>query len=291
MTAAAAAAPLRLEKDDISFAAWSINRSFFVGKRWKNIDLPRIVKREFGINGIEFVNQFFDNPTLNSLRQLKKAGADEGVKFVLIMIDNEGDMSAQDAAERRTASVMHRKWVDVAHFLGCHAVRCNLGGYGKAWEQDKDLPKRAAESFHDLLKYAEGSGLNVVIENHGGASSNADVLVSIMKEVNHPRFGTLPDFGNINKGDDHEEVIRKIVPWAKGISVKAGWKEDGTHPGYSVEKLISICQEAGFRGWWGIESGMRIETRTTDPEAIWKSESQAVMWTKAVIEKTVLKKG
>ena len=290
-----AAAAGRPTKDDISLAAWSINRSFFVAHRWKNLELPRICREEFGINGLEFVNSFFDNPTLRSLQQLKQAGADYDVQFVLIMCDGEGNMAAADYKERLVAARAHRKWVDIAYYLGCHAIRCNLGGSRGDWKQDKDLPARAAESFSNLLEYASGAGINMVIENHGGASSDPDVLVAIMEQVGNPNFGTLPDFGNVNRGDDHAEVIRKIVPYAKGISVKASWAADGTHPGWDLEKLIRICQDAGYCGFWGIESSF-ARTRDRSAQArlshdeIWENEKKGVLLTKQVIERVVLKK-
>jgi L-ribulose-5-phosphate 3-epimerase len=295
--AAAAAAAPRPTKDDISLAAWSINRSFFVANRWKNADLPRICREEFGIGGLEFVNQFFDNPMQRHLQQVKKNAADHGVALVLIMVDGEGDMAARDRAERMLAAVSHRKWVDIAHFLGCHAIRCNLGGPRQDWAADKDLVPRAAESFRNLIEYARGSNLNVIIENHGGASSDPDVLVALMKEVNDPNFGTLPDFGNVNPGADHYEVIRKLMPYAKGVSVKAMWAADGTHPRYDLEKIIKICQDAGYHGFWGIESsfgggrqqGAPQEQLTHDQ--IWEREKKGVLLTKQVLDRVVMKKG
>ena len=295
--ALAAGAASRPTKDDISLAAWSINRSFFVAKKWKNLDLPRICREEFSINGLEFVNQFFENPVMGHLNQLKRNANEHGVTLVLIMVDGEGDMAAREKKERIQAAIAHRKWVDTAHYLGCHAIRCNMGGPRQDWKEDKDLVSRAAESFNHLLEYAKGADLNVVIENHGGASSNPDVLVSVMKAVNNPNFGTLPDFGNINPGDDHAEVIRRIVPYAKGVSVKSSWAPDGTHPGWDLEKLIKICQDAGYHGFWGIESGFgrvgrgapQAQEQLT-PEQIWENESKGVRLTKAVLERTVLKK-
>jgi len=121
------------------------------------------------------------------------------------------------------AAIAHRKWVDIAHYLGCHAIRCNMGGPRQDWKQDADLTSRSAESFNNLLEYARQADLNILIENHGGASSDADVVVKLIKAVDNPHFGTLRDFGNINPGDDNAEVIRKIVPYAKGISVKTAW--------------------------------------------------------------------
>lgn len=285
----------RPTKDDISLAAWSINQSFFVAKKWKNLDLPRILREEFNINGLEFVNQFFENPVMGYLKELKKNGNNYGITFVLIMVDGEGDMAARDKQERTQAAIAHRKWIDTAHFLGCHAIRCNMGGPRQNWKEDKDLVNRAAESFNHLLDYARGAGLNVVIENHGGASSDPDVLVGVMKAVNNPNFGTLPDFGNVNAGDDHYEVIRKLVPYAKGISVKSSWTTEDTHPLFDLERLIKICQDAGYHGFWGIESGYGRPARGATaekptPEKIWENECKGVRLTKAVLERTVLKK-
>src|SRR5260370_40877967 len=125
-TAGAALAAARPTMDDISLAAWSINRSFCGAHRWKNLDLPRIAREQFNINAIEFVNQFFENPMLGYLNQLRKNADTYGVRFVLIMVDGEGDMSACDKKERMQAAIAHRKWVDIAHYLGCHAIRCNM---------------------------------------------------------------------------------------------------------------------------------------------------------------------
>lgn len=289
--AAAAAAPA---KDQISLAAWSINRSFFVHHRWKNTDLPAICRKEFGIGALEFVNQFFENPVMGYLNQLKRAGRDQDVAFVRIMVDGEGDMAAPDKSERMTAAVAHRKWVDIAHYLGCRDIRCNMRGGLKEWKKDTDLVKRAAEAFNNLVEYAKGSGLDVIIENHGGASSDPDVLIALMKAVNNPRFGTLPDFGNVNPGDDHATVLRKLLPYAKGVSVKASWAPDGSHPAWDIEKLIGICREAGFHGYWGIESsygrrGDRGADKTTSADELWAAEVKGVMLTKALLERTVSK--
>lgn len=293
--ASTAAAPLaaasRPVEDDVSLAAWSIVRSFRNGV-WKNEDLPRICREEFGLNGLEFVNQFFGNVMQRNLRELKNRGDGYGVQFVLIMIDGEGDMAAADPAERKQAVVSHRKWVDIAHYLGCHAVRCNLGGPRDGWRSQSDaLVGRAAESFRSLLDYAEDSGLSVVIENHGGASSDPEVLPAIMKAVDDPRFGTLPDFGNLNPGGDPYEVVEKLMPWAKGVSVKAAWTPDGEHPSYDLERLIGICRDADYKGSWGIESGLHGEHRSAldsmSADDVWRAESLAVTRTRDVIRKAL----
>lgn len=292
-TAFAGAAVAAPAKDRISLAAWSLSRSYFAHQRWKNTELPAICRKEFGIGALEFVNQFFENPVMNYLNQLNRAGRDHNVTFVRIMVDGEGNMAAADRRERMAAAVAHRKWVDIAHYLGCRDIRCNMRGGLPDWKKDTDLVKRAAEAFNDLLEYAKGSGLDIVIENHGGASSDPDVLVAVMKAVNNPRFGTLPDFGNVNKGDDYATVLRKLLPYAKGVSVKAAWAADGTHTAWDIEKLIGICLEMGFHGYWGIESSYGRQGRDRGAEKkmpadeVWAADVKGVMLTKAVIERTV----
>lgn len=283
---AAASAAARAEtaaqpQDRISLAQWSFHRSFRAGV-WKNLDMPRIVREKAGLDALEFVNQFFENPTLGYLRRLKKSLADAGVTPVLIMVDDEDPTAGTDPRERRAAAVAHRKWVDIAHYLGCRAIRCNMRGGAGDWRKDADLIARAAESFRDLLAYARGSGLQILIENHGGASSDPGVLVRLMKEVNDPQFGLLVDLGNWNKGDDHYLAIEKTLPWARGISVK-------DIPGWDLEKKLRMCMAGGFHGFWGIESGARPPEGAT-PQQIFDAELEAVLKMKAAIERVVLGK-
>jgi len=296
--AAAASAYAAPARDDISLAAWSLNGSFRAGK-WKNLDLPKILREILNINGLEYVNQYFENPTLTYLRQLKRNCANYGVTSVSIMVDEEDPTASPDKNERIQAAIAHRKWVDIAQFLGCHAIRANMRGGPPDWKQDQDLVSRAAETFRNILDYAKGSGVSLVIENHGGASSDPGILVALMKAVNNPNFGVLVDFGNWNRGEDRYEAIRKTIPYAKGVSVK-GWFGPGGNPDFDVEKAIRICQQAGYHGFWGIESsgarfrpgqpaGPPAAKRST--EEIWDSEVKAVLSTRELLERTVLKKG
>ena len=233
--AAMGAAPTSATQD-ISLAAWSFSGSFFQG-RWKLLDLPNILHEKLNIHALEHVNQFFENPTLAYLQKLKRACSDNGVRSTILMVDNEGATASPDKAERRQAAIAHRKWIDVAQYLGCISVRCNVYGSAADWKQDRDLVDRAAETIRSLLDYSAGSGLNIIVENHGGASSDPDVLVALVKKVNHPKFGLLCDLGNWNKGDDRYANAKKILPYARGLSVKGTWCAD-TDPEFDCEKLV-----------------------------------------------------
>ena len=299
------AAQTKQARDQISLAEWSLVRSFRAGK-WKTLELPKICRQQLGIGAIEFVNTLFENPLMPYLQQLKRRGKDSGVTFVRIMCDAEGDMAAVEKDVRMASARAHRKWVDIAYELGCTDIRCNMRGGAQDYKTDKDLVKRAAESFSNLLEYAMSAKIDVVIENHGGASSDPDILVAVMKAVNNPHFGTLPDYGNMNPGADREDVLRKILPYAKGVSVKASWNPDGTNVFGDLEKLIKLTQESGFHGYWGIESsyargprpgpGQRPQAAAPEgpqlsPDEAFQNEVKGVLMTKAVLERVVLKKG
>jgi sugar phosphate isomerase/epimerase len=276
-------------RQGISLAAWSFSGSFFQGK-WKLLELPGILRDKLGVTALEHVNQFFENPVLNYLQKVKRACADAGVTSTILMVDGEGSTASPDAAERKQAAIAHRKWVDVAHYLGCISVRCNLYGGATDWKQDKDLVDRGAETMHAILDYAKGSDLNIIVENHGGASSDPDLLVALVKKVNHPKFGLLCDLGNWNRGDDRYAAVRKTLPFAKGLSVKGTWGA-ALDPAFDAEKLVRTALEGGYTGWWGLEVTPRRERGQRLPvEEQFASEVKTVLEAKAIVDRVVLGK-
>ncbi len=282
--AAAAPAP-----QAISLAAWSFSGSFFQGK-WKLLELPGILRDKLGIGALEHVNQFFENPMLTYLQKLKRVCADNGVRSTILMVDGEGSTASPDPAERKLAATAHRKWIDIAHYLGCISVRCNVYGGAKEWKQDRDLADRAAETIRSMLEYAEGSGLNILVENHGGASSDPDVLLALVKKVNHPKFGLLCDLGNWNRGEDRYAAVRKILPHARGLSVKGTWGAN-LDPAFDAEKLVRTALEGGYSGYWGLEvTPRRTQGERLPADEQFAKEVQTVLEAKAIVDRVVLQK-
>jgi L-ribulose-5-phosphate 3-epimerase len=273
----------------ISLAAWSFSGSFFQGK-WKLLELPGILRDKLQISALEHVNQFFENPTLTYLQKLNKACADNGIKQTILMVDSEGSTAAVDKAERKQSAIAHRKWVDIAHYLGCMSVRCNMYGGPQDWKQDKDLVDRAAETFHEILEYAKPTGLNIIVENHGRSSSDPDVLVALVKKVNHPKFGLLVDLGNWNPGDDKYANVRKILPYGKGLSVKGTFGEN-VDPASDLEKLVRTALEGGYSGWWGLEvTPRRAREAKMSADELFELEVKTVLGAKAITERVVFNK-
>jgi len=241
-----------MEKNDISLAEWALVHEVRAGQ-WNNLDFPRIAHEDFGINGIEFVNTLFESPTESYLKTLKQNAASYGVTMVLIMVDEEGDGCSDTKEGRKQFEINHRKWVDIAHYLGCHAIRTNCRGPENADKQQ--ALEWAAESYHMLLEYAMPAGINIVIENHGGVSNDPEWMIALMKKVNNPKFGTYPDWREPSADFDNYTYLQKTLPYAKGMSYRNQPTEELT------AKMIKLSQDGGYRGWYGIESKGREEVK------------------------------
>ncbi len=244
-------------KFQISLAAWSMHRMFFA-KELDQLGMVDICHDE-GIGGLELVNTFFPSPQYGYLKQLRKRADDAGVQILLIMCDAEGSMAGPEKASRMLAARNHHKWIDIASVLGCHSIRCNTG----AQEGDAEAQDRCAESFSALLEYADASGINVLIENHWGLSSDPNWLVGLMRKVDHPRFGTLPDFGNIPDSTNRYDAVRKMMPYAKAVSAKCyDFDAAGNETKIDFAKMMTIVDDAGYHGYVGIEyEGERLPER------------------------------
>ncbi len=244
-----------------------------------NLDFPIRAKREFGIDAIEYVNQFFMDKAKDEayLGELKKRCEGEGVRSVLIMCDNEGNLGDPDEAKRMKTVDNHHKWADAAKFLGCHSIRVNAatGNVGTFEEQQK----RAADGLRKLAEYGAKLNIGVIVENHGGLSSNGKWLTGVMKLVNLPNCGTLPDFGNFKvtptEQYDRYQGVTELMPFAKGVSAKSiEFDEQGNEVTIDYKRMMKIVQDAGFHGFVGIEySGTKI------------SEDDGVRATKKLLEK------
>jgi L-ribulose-5-phosphate 3-epimerase len=246
----------------ISLAEWSLHRALF-RHEVTNLDFPRIARSEYGVGACEYVNQFFKDKAHDEkyLAELNNRAASEGVKNVLIMIDDEGALGDPDPERRTKAVHNHHKWVDAAKVLGCHSMRVNAHSHGSYEEQQKLV----ADGLRRIVEYGAAHDINVIVENHGGLSSNGAWLTGVMRLVNNPRCGTLPDFGNF-KDYDRYKAVAEMMPYAKGVSAKT---HDFDAHGNCVEtdyhRMMKIVLNAGYHGRVGIEYE---GTHLSEPEGI-----------------------
>lgn len=266
---------------EISLAEWSLHRALFgrQGARLDHLDFPRVARQDYGIHAVELVNQFFMDKANDRayLADFKRRADDLGVRVLLIMCDGEGALGDPDAALRARAVENHFKWAEAAKLLGCHSIRVNAEtqGVGSLEEQQA----RAADGLRRLAEFGATLGLNVLVENHGHLSSNGQWLAGVMRRVNLPNCGTLPDFGNFDLGGgrqyDRYQGVAELMPFAKAVSAKS---HDFDAAGNCVEtdyrRMVKIVLDAGYRGFVGIEyEGNRL------------SEPEGILATKRLLER------
>jgi sugar phosphate isomerase/epimerase len=239
----------------ISLAEWSLHRALFSGNL-DHLDFCKIAKTEFDISAIEYVNTFFFEQARNKLylKEMKTRADDTGVSSLLIMCDKEGNLGNPDEKSRTTAIENHYKWVEAAKYLGCHSIRVNARSSG-AYEEQLEL---AADGLRQLTKFGADHEINVIVENHGGLSSNGEWLSEVLRKVDHPMCGTLPDFGNFNLGDDRwydrYKGIKELMPFAKAVSAKSHeFDSHGNEINTDYYKMMKIVLNAGYDGFVGIE--------------------------------------
>lgn len=275
----------------LSLAQWSLHDALFSG-RLDALDFPKKAK-QLGFGAVEYVSQFYSKEAENAtafkklIGELKTRSNNEGISNVLIMVDGEGALAAADQTARNKAVANHYKWVDAAAVLGCHSIRVNL--YGGPEHDVAAWKTASAAGLTKLCTYAATQKLNVIVENHGGLSSNAAILADVMHRVNLKNCGTLPDFGNfciqrednnkspnpcINEYDRYKGVA-EMMPFAKGVSAKSyDFDTNGNETSIDYLRMLKIVKDAGYTGHIGIEyEGQKL------------GEEEGIMATRKLLDK------
>lgn len=252
----------------LSLAQWSIHKMI----REDSVDPYSFAEKakNWGFSGLEYVSQLY-NPELSDADYSEEAMAafveksnaeakKHGLENVLIMIDEQGNLAVNDEAERNETVEKHKKWVDAAAAMGCHAIRVNLNGsmVPAEWKTS------AIDGLTKLSTYAKTKNINILVENHGGLSSNAALHAEVMKAVGLDNCGTLPDFGNFcitrnedrscNEEYDKYKGVAELMPYAKAVSAKSNdFDADGNAIDIDYAKLLQIVKDAGYTGFIGVE--------------------------------------
>ncbi|MEP3210463.1 MAG: TIM barrel protein [Maribacter sp.] len=271
----------------ISLAQWSLNRAFF-SKALDPDNFASIAKNDYGISAIEYVNQFYSVKATDERfwNTMATKASDAGVQSLIMMVDEEEKLGDLATEKRKKAVEDHYKWVNAAKILGCHSIRVNAFGQGSLEELQSSL----TDGLGQLTEYAAKEKINVILENHGLHTSNADFIVELIKAVDNPFLGTLPDFGNWclsaewgstqtskNCADSYppDEGLSKLLPYAKGVSAKSyTFDSNGNETVVEYPKLLSIVKRSEFEGHIGIEF-----------EGENMSEPQGIKATKELIER------
>ena len=267
---------------EISLAQWSLHRKLFAGDM-DHLDFARM-SQGFGCVGLEYVNAFFKDKATNVsyLKEMNSRAEDHQQKNILIMIDGEGGMAEKNVKKRLVNIENHYKWVEAAQVLGCHSIRVNLSG----GEDRSDAQKAGIDSLDRLAEFAKPYNVNVLVENHGGFSSDGSWLSNVMQDVSLENVGTLPDFGNfcIERKEqecvsayDRYQGMSELMPFAKALSAKShAFDEQGNETRSDFFRMIEIAKENQYSGYVGIEFEGTID-----------SEEEGIIKTKNLLDKAI----
>ena len=248
----------------LSLAQWSFHRAIRSG----DMDHLEFAAKAKALNfeGIEYVNQFFNDKANDKsyLEKMIQAADKSNVRQLLIMIDGEGGLASVDKAERQEAVSNHVKWIDAAKFLGCHSIRVNCYGEGTR----EEVAVAGIDGLSRLSEIAAKKSINVIVENHGGYSSDGLWLSHIIASVKMDNCGTLPDFGNFcleREGGarwgapcvssyDMYKGVEEMMPFAKAVSAKSfDFDQSGKETKIDYVKMLKIIKASGFSGYIGVE--------------------------------------
>ena len=256
----------------LSLAQWSVHRMIWNGE----MDPYEFAAKaaDWGFTGLEYVSQLYDKELKESnysaeamagfVDRSNAEAEKHGLENVLIMIDGQGDLATSDAAERTKAVENHYKWVDAARAMGCHAIRVNLSGS----TDPETWMANSVDGLTQLATYARDKNINILVENHGGLSSNGAMLAEVMSQVNMENCGTLPDFGNfcIRRNDpsdygsgcaemyDLYQGVSELMPYAKAVSAKShNFDDAGNETEIDYIRMLQIVKDAGYNGYIGVE--------------------------------------
>ena len=260
----------------ISLAEWSLHNTIFAGEL-EHLDFAKVAKNDYGIDAVEYVNQMFKDKAKDKsyLHEMNSIANGEGVTQLLIMIDGEGNLGDPKKKKRIQAVKNHYKWVVAAKSLGCHSIRVNARSSGSYKKQ----MKLAIDGLRRLTEFGAEHDINIIVENHGGISSNGKWLAAVIKGVDSPYCGTLPDFGNfrISKDEEYDRYlgIEELMPYAKGVSAKShDFDEEGNETHTDFLRMLKIVLDSGFRGYVDVEY-----------EGSVLSEPDGIRATKALLER------
>ena len=246
----------RSNRFEISLAEWSLHRALRAGQL-DHLDFAVAARRGYGLTAVEYVNTFFKDKArdTNYLRELQRRADGAGVRSLLIMCDGEGQLGDVDAGKRAQAVENHYRWVEAARLLGCHSIRVNADSPAASPAEQMKL---AADGLRRLAEFGAQHAIDIIVENHGGSSTNGDWLVGLLRLADHPRLGTLPDFGNFQTAPgewyDRYRGVDQMMPYARGVSAKShDFDANGNEVNTDYRRMMQIVLSHGYGGYVGIE--------------------------------------
>ena len=185
---------------------------------------------------------------LDYLARIKAAAEDVGLPFGCLAVD--GAHIYESSAEAQQANrIKAYRWLNIAEKLGSQQIRIDSGGIP---ELPDDMLEVIVAGYNDLIPRAGEKGMDVIIENHWGASRLPQNVARILDAV--PELGLL--FDTANWPEDQREAGWVLgARHARATHFKTfAFDDEGNETTVDIPRAIRMLLEAGYQGSWGIES-------------------------------------
>lgn len=261
----------------IALGEYSLNHTLRAGK-YNPLHLAQMTRKVFGLDAIDYVSTFWDERAKDPafVRGLKSRAAKYGVVNHVILVDlRNAELGDLDESRRKQAVEAHRRWIDIARFLGCSSIRVNLNhiraeDYGRPGHKEAVF-KASVDGYRRLLAYGAQKNIGITVQNHTGYSCDPDWLVAVMKAVNSKYAGIQADPDhfevhiNVKKKDggyearkvasfDKYKGLAKLMPYAKALNAKThAFDRAGNETTLDYDRILRIVLKSGYRGYIGIE--------------------------------------
>jgi len=264
-----------LESNGLTLAVqqYSFNRQLRDGT-FDILDFPKTVVDGTGITALEYFNGHILDKVRDTrfFRELKKRSNDVGATCTMMLCRSDIALDSPDSSTRYNAVEGYIPWMEAVRLLGGNAIRVDCRSDGDFEEQKK----YAIDGLRQLCDVAAPFGMNILVENHGGFSSNGKWLADVMSKVEKRNCGTLPDFQNFH-GYDPYVGVEELMPYAKIVCAKSKeFDSDGNETNVDYRRMMKIVLDSGFKGSIGIE----FEGHGMDPV-------KGILATKRLIERMV----
>ncbi len=218
------------------------------------VQFAQFVVSEYKLQAVEIVDKHFASTDLVYLNKLKSAFSQSGVKLVNIPMDLKIHLCGGDADERERGFDLHKQWIDIAAMLGCPSIRPRVPSASPS-NFDVDC---AVNVLGRLADYGKSKGVVVNLENDNPVTESYTNLITIIQRVNSPFLRALPDFANSLAGGGeafNTQAMKALFPYATNITHAKDWEHiHGKVEYVDLAEIVSIAKNAGFQGWYSIES-------------------------------------
>jgi L-ribulose-5-phosphate 3-epimerase len=234
----------------LSLSERSLTRRIMSGEL-DHLDFARVASREFDIKAVDYASRFFKERVDDEsyLTDMNKRAADQGVRRILLLVDDEGPLAAKNNKTRAEAVRNHRRWIDAALALGCRGICVQVHGE----DSPKEQTPRAVETLSQLAEYGTKQKINVLVANDAGAAANPAWLLEVIKQVDSSRCAAFPLFNGFG-GRDPYEGMAQLMSTAKGVCATArDFNGEGNETNTDFPRMVKIVLESGYRGYVSLE--------------------------------------